>query len=35
LFFKKKQWGKGISIFTLKDGRAQLKDYVDEESRHL
>lgn len=33
LYLKKKKWGKGISIYTLREGRVQLKDYVDEEKR--
>jgi hypothetical protein len=33
LYLKKKKWGKGIQIYTLREGRVQLKDYVDEEKR--
>lgn len=33
LHVRKKRWGKGIQIYALRDGKVQLKDYVDEEKR--
>jgi len=35
LFLRKKKWAKGIEIYTLRDGRVQHKDQVDEEKRMI
>ena len=35
LAVRKKRWGKGILIYALREGRVQLKDYVDEEKKQM